>query len=101
MVLEVQGERLRVQADDASLVIILEQLAKTSGIAIHLAEPTQERLSIDLTDVELEEGMRRLLKHHNTISSMANLRACPLTSMCSDFGAKLRRDRLFPRWIPP
>jgi hypothetical protein len=65
--LEVRGERLTLRAVGVPLIAILQQLAKTAGISIYIEEPLDERVSANLTDVSLEEGMRRVLNHWNTI----------------------------------
>ncbi|MBI4591747.1 MAG: HEAT repeat domain-containing protein [Candidatus Rokubacteria bacterium] len=64
---EVQGERLTLQAHDAPLAVILARLAETLGIVFRLEAPVQERVSVELDDVSLDEGLRHLLRHRNTL----------------------------------
>lgn len=64
---EVQGERLTLQAHDAPLAVILDRLAETVGIVFRLEGPVQERVSVELADVGLDEGLRHLLRHRNTL----------------------------------
>lgn len=75
--LEVRDGRLTLRARDAPLAVILERLAEAGGIAIHLVEPVQERVSLDLAEVALEEGLRRLLRHRNTLVVYNTYRGTP------------------------
>jgi hypothetical protein len=77
--LEVLGDRLTLRADDAPLAVVLRQLARATGIIIYLGEPVDERVSVDLADVDLEAGIRRLLKHRNCIFLYATTPGVPST----------------------
>ena len=65
--LEVRGERLTLRAEDAPLAVILQRLAKAAGFVVYFKQPVEERVSVDLADVDLEEELQRLLNHWNTM----------------------------------
>ena len=65
--LEVRGERLTLRAEDAPLAVILQRLAKAAGFVVYFKQPVEERVSVDLADVDLEEELQRLLNHRNTM----------------------------------
>jgi hypothetical protein len=65
--LEVRGERFTLRAVGAPLIAILQQLAEVAGLSFYAEERLDERVSVNLTDVSLEEGVRRVLNRWNTI----------------------------------
>lgn len=65
--IEVQSEHLTLQAKDAPLADILTRLAKVAGFVISFKQPMEDRVSVNLTDVGLDEGLQRLLQHQNTM----------------------------------
>lgn len=75
--LGVRGDRLTLRAEAAPLAAILQRIAEATGIVIYLEESVQERISANLTDVGLEEAMRRLLKHRNSIFLYGESRLVP------------------------
>lgn len=76
--LKVRGAHFTLRANDAPLSLILTQLAEATGITIYLAAPAQEPVSVELVDVGLEEGLRRLFKHWDTIFLYARQSRWPL-----------------------
>jgi HEAT repeats len=67
LALEVRGERLTLRTTDAPLVTVLEHVAKAAQIVVHCEEPSEERVSVDFTNVSIEEGLQRLLLQRNTL----------------------------------
>jgi hypothetical protein len=65
--LAVKGDRVTLRAQDVEVAVVLEQLARAAGFTLHFDERVEERISADLADVRLDEGIQRLLKHWNTL----------------------------------
>jgi type II secretory pathway component HofQ len=62
---DIQHQRLSVQADRAPLNPLLTEVADRSGIEIYLQGETEEKVSVDLRNVGLEQGLKRLLRGIN------------------------------------
>jgi len=65
--IEIVGERVTLQAKEAPLTVILERLAKSAGIVLYMREPLEDRVTVDLTEVTIEDGLQQLLKNQNTL----------------------------------
>lgn len=64
--LTVRGNRVTLRAVDAPLPVVLQRLAVATGIALHIMVPVDERVSMEFADVELKEGLQRLLQRQNS-----------------------------------
>jgi hypothetical protein len=62
---DIHHQRLSVQADRAPLNVLLTKLADQSDIEIYLQGETAETVSVDLHNVGLEQGLKRLLRGIN------------------------------------
>jgi hypothetical protein len=67
LAIEVQDDRLTLRAQDAPLATVLERLSQVSGINIYTQTPPEEHVNLTLIDTNLEDGLQRLLRHHNTL----------------------------------
>jgi hypothetical protein len=65
--LAVRGNRLTLWAVDTPLATVLQQLAGAAKITIYFDAPVYEQVNINLADVDLEAGIRSLLRHQNSI----------------------------------
>jgi hypothetical protein len=77
MALEVQGGRLTLRAEAVPLASVLARLGATAGIVIESPDPFNEPISLELVDVSLEEGLRRLLQNWNTLFVYEGMRPEP------------------------
>jgi hypothetical protein len=77
LTLEVQSERFTLRAKDVPLTVILEQLARAVDITVHLRAAVEERLSVELTNVSFDEGLRYLLQHRNSVVLSKHNRGTP------------------------
>ena len=97
MTLEVQGERFTLRAKDVPLTVILEQLARAADITVHLRAAVEERLSVELTNGELAEGLGTPCSTGTVWCSLSTSGGRHRSSMCCD----LRRGMLVPRRAEP
>ncbi len=67
------NDRLTVKVQAASLEVLIEEIARQSGIAVILPASLKDRVSVRFRELPLEEGLRRLLRHHSFVLEYAPL----------------------------
>jgi type II secretory pathway component GspD/PulD (secretin) len=63
--LELRNRRVTLKVQNMPLGDVLERLAETRGITFIVKDAAEEKLSLELNDVTLEEALKRLLHHKN------------------------------------
>ena len=61
----VENDRVYLHADKVSLISVLKAIAEKADIVLESGDPLTNQVSLDLTGVSIEEGIRRLLAKKN------------------------------------
>ena len=62
---EIDGDKVTVQAHEASLRSIVEEIANRSGLVLVMQDPLDERVDVDVQALPLSEALRRILREHS------------------------------------
>lgn len=65
LIVDINGNFLSVKARDVSIKTILEEIVKISGIRGWVFSGAQRKITIELNDVSLQEGLSKILKNNS------------------------------------
>ncbi len=63
--IQLANDHLSVKVQDMSLKELLEEIANQSDLTLEVKTSLKERVTLELHEIPLEEGLRRILRHHN------------------------------------
>jgi hypothetical protein len=64
---KLEGNRLTVILNQLPLQVVLQEIARQTGLRIVPRSPLEDRLSLSFANVPLEDGLRRLLGPHHAV----------------------------------
>lgn len=63
--IDLKHDHLSVKVQDILLKEILEEIARQGGIALRVYASMEERVTLELHGIPLEEGLQRILRYHS------------------------------------
>lgn len=98
------GDYLSVKARDVSIKAILEKIVKVTDIRVWIFSDAQEKITIELNDVSLQEGLKKILKNKSygfvykqDEDDIGLLRTIEVKQLFkSNFGRERRKSPTFP-----
>ncbi len=62
---DIHNDRVSLQAEQVSLISVLEDIAEIADISLETGDPLTKPISLELSNVSVEESIRRLLAKHS------------------------------------
>jgi len=66
-IIQFSNDRLTLNIEDISLTELLEEIARQSGLSVMSYKSLEEKVTIQIHQIPLDAGLRRILRQHNFV----------------------------------